>query len=175
MKKQKETGKDFHGKLYFELTRGINRVLFILIEYRFFNDSEEEGSALILKLPRLLGPLSLLIHVMESHALTLLKLPCYFAKLDEEIVGVFAFQEYHESLFVASLAVRKQYRRLGIGAFILSQIEKTARRMHKKCLEVDVLMKNVPGRRLYTRSGFTFLQHNEKRSIIRGRKVLVQT
>jgi GNAT superfamily N-acetyltransferase len=79
------------------------------------------------------------------------------------------------SLLVASLGVRKQYRRLGIGAFILQQIENTARHMHKKRLEVDVLRKNVPARRLYTKSGFTFLQHNMKRSIIRGRKLLVQT
>jgi GNAT superfamily N-acetyltransferase len=140
-----------------------------------FKDSENEGSALELKLPWLLSPLSLFFHVVESHALTLLKFPCCFARLDKEIVGVFAFQEYHESLLVASLGVRKQYRRLGIGAFILQQIENTARHMHKKRLEVDVLRKNVPARRLYTKSGFTFLQHNMKRSIIRGRKLLVQT
>jgi GNAT superfamily N-acetyltransferase len=140
-----------------------------------FEDSEEEGSALALKLPWLLSPLSLLLHVMKSHALTLLKLPCYTAKLDKETVGVFAFQEYHKSLLVASLGVKKQYRRLGIGAFIIRQIEKTARHMHKKLLEVDVLRKNVPARRLYTKSGFMFLKPNRKRSIMRGRKVLHQT
>lgn len=175
MKKETRTGPGIHKKLQFELSRGIKRPLLIFIEYRLFKDSEEEGSALAMKLPWLLSPLSLLLHIMESHALTLLKFPCYFAKFDKEIVGVFAFQEYHESLLVASLGVRKQYRRLGIGAFILREIEKTARHTHRKRLEVDVLRKNVPARRLYAKSGFTFLQHNRKRSIMRGKKVLHQT
>jgi GNAT superfamily N-acetyltransferase len=140
-----------------------------------FKDIEEEGSALALKLPWLLTPLSLLLHIMDSHALTLLKLPCYFTKLNKEIIGVFAFQEYHKRLLVASLGVRKQYRRLGIGGMILQQIEKTAIHMHKQWLEVDVLRKNVLARRLYTKSGFTFIQHDGKRSIMRGRKVLHQT
>jgi ribosomal protein S18 acetylase RimI-like enzyme len=96
-------------------------------------------------------------------------------KLEKETVGVFAYQEYHDSLLVASLGVKKQYRRLGVGELILTQIEKTARLLHKRYLEADVLTKNVPARRLYTRFGFRFLQHGRKRSIIRRSKELVPT
>ena len=173
MKKRSQTELRILEKLRFELCRGIMRPLFVFIEYRLFKDSEEEGSALALQLPRFLAPLSMLVHIIESHALTLLKLPCYLTKFDGEITGVFAYQEYNESLLVASLGVRKTYRRLGIGSLILKQIEKAARKMRKKYLEVDVLIKNIPAKRLYERTGFKFLRRSKKRSISRGTKVLV--
>jgi GNAT superfamily N-acetyltransferase len=172
MKKPSRTELRIQEKLQSELCSGIKRPLFVFIEYRLFKDSEEEGSALALQLPQFLTPFSMLIHIIESHALTLLKLPCYLAKFDGEIVGVFAYQEYHESLLVASLGVRKQYRRMGMGMCLLKQMEKVARSMHKKYVEVDVLTKNVPAMRLYARSAFTFLQLDKKR--LRGRKQLME-
>jgi ribosomal protein S18 acetylase RimI-like enzyme len=139
-----ETGapQDICGKLQFEVAKGIKCLQFLLLEYLFFRDSEE-GSALPLSLPRLLSPLSLMLHIFKSHAPALLSLPCYFVRLETRIVGLLAIQEHHQSLFVASLAVAKEYRRLGIGTCILGRVEAIAGRMGKRWLEVDVLNKNI--------------------------------
>jgi GNAT superfamily N-acetyltransferase len=158
-------------KLQFEAAKGIKRLQFLLLEYRFFKDSEE-GSALPLNLPWLLSPLSLMLHIVKSRALALLRLPCYFVKLETRTVGLWAIQEHHESLLVASLGVAKEYRRLGIGTCILGCTEAIARHMGKKWLEVDVLRKNILAQRLYTKYGFTFIQNERVRCIMRGKKPL---
>lgn len=58
---------DICRKLQFEAVRGIKRLQFLLLEYRFFKDSEE-GSALPLSLPSFLSPLSLMLHIVKSRA-----------------------------------------------------------------------------------------------------------
>jgi len=159
------------GRLQFEPVNGIRRLQFLLLEHHFFKDSKE-GSALPLSLPWFLFPLSLMLHIVKSHALTLLKLPCYFVELETKVVGLLAIQERHESLFVASLGVAKEYRRLGIGTCILGCAEKIARYMGKRWLEVDVLRKNIPAQRLYAKCGFTFVQNERMHYIVRGKKPL---
>jgi len=168
-----ETGatQDVCGKLQFEAAKGINRLQFLLLEYLFFRDSEG-GSALPLSLPRLLFPLSFMLHIFKSHALALLSLPCYFVKLGARIAGLVAIQEHHESMIVASLGIAREFRRLGIGTYILSYVEAIARRMGKRWLEVDVLNKNTPAQRLYTKYGFTFIQSERIHYIMRGKKPL---
>jgi len=171
LKKEIGAEPDICRKLQFEAVRGIKHLQFILLEYRFFKNSEE-GRALPLNLPWPLSPLSLMLHIVKSHALTLLKLPCYFVKLETKIVGLLAIQEHNESLIVASLGVAKEYRRLGIGTCILSYIETIAKHMGKRLLEVDVLRKNIPAERLYTKYGFTFVQSERMFFIMRGKKPL---
>lgn len=166
MKKEIRAEPDICRKLQFEAVGGIKRFQFLLLEYRFFKDSEE-GSALPLNLPWPLYPLSLMLHIVKSRALALLKLPCYFVKLETKIVGLLAIQEHHESLLVASLGVAKEYRRLGIGTCILGYIETIARRMGKRWLETLVLRKNIPAQRLYTKYGFTFIQSERMHCIMR--------
>lgn len=156
-------------KLQFEAVKGIKRFQFLLLEYRFFKDSED-GGALPLSLPWLLSPLSLMVHIVKSRALALFRLPCYFVKLGTKTVGLFAIQECNESLFVASLGVAKDRRRLGIGTCILGYVETIAKRNGKRWLEVDVLKKNIPAQRLYTKYGFTFIQSERMRFVMRGRK-----
>ena len=170
--KRNEVERTFRGTLIFELARGIRRPLFILSEYEFFRGGGAGSSALVLDLPWPFWLASMLLHILESHAITLLKLPCYYVKVNMKTLGLFAYQENHESLRVASLAVRRQFRRLGIGESLLHLVETTARKMHKKWLEVDVLKKNVPARRLYTNYGFTLQQRSGNRRIMRGRKSL---
>lgn len=162
---------DICRKLQFEAVKGIKRLQFILFEYRFFKDSEE-GRALPLNMPWPLSPLSVMLHIVKSRALTLLRLLCYFVKLETKIVGLLAIQEHHESLLIASLGVAKEYRRLGIGTCILGCIETIARHMGKGWLEVDVLRKNIPAERLYTKYGFTFIQNERMLFIMRGKKPL---
>ena len=108
-----------------------------------------------------------MLHIVKSRALALLRLPCYFVKLETKIVGLCAIQEHHESLLVASLGVAKEYRRLGITTRILGYIETIAKHMGKRWLETLVLRKNIPAQRLYTRYGFTFTQSERTHCIMR--------
>jgi len=153
LKKEIEAKTHVCRNLQFEATRGIRRLQFLLLEHRFFKDS-----ALPLNLPWFLFPFSLMLHIAKTRALALLKLPCYFVKLETRIVGLFAVQERNESLLIASLGVAKEYRRLGIGTCMLGYIETIARRMGKKWLEVDVWKKNIPAHQLYIKYGFTFIR-----------------
>jgi GNAT superfamily N-acetyltransferase len=157
LKKEIGAESDICQKLQFEAVRGIKHLQFLLLEYRFFKESEE-GTALPLSLPRFLSPLSLMLHIVKSRALTLLRLPCYFVKLETRIVGLLAIQEHHESLLVASLGVAREYRRLGIGMCILGYIETIAKHMRKRRLETLVLRENIPAQRLYAKYGFTFIK-----------------
>jgi GNAT superfamily N-acetyltransferase len=166
LKKEVKTEPDICGKLKLEAASGLKHLQFILLEYRFFKDSEE-GSALPLNLPRVLAPLSLALHIVESRALTLLRLPCYFVKLETRIVGLWAVQERHESLVVASIGVAKEYRGLGIGTCILSYIEAIAKHLSKRWLETLVLSRNIPAQRLYSKHGFAFIQVERMHCIMR--------
>jgi ribosomal protein S18 acetylase RimI-like enzyme len=52
------------------------------------------------------------------------------------------------------LAVAPEYRRLGIAKQILNFSAKIAKKRGKRWLELTVLKKNTPARRLYEKSGF---------------------
>jgi GNAT superfamily N-acetyltransferase len=171
LKKKIRTVSDICGKLQFETVRGIGRLQFLLLEYSFFKTSEG-NSALPVSMPWFLCPVSFVLHIVKSHALILIRLPCYFVKLKTKVIGLWAIQELHESLLVASLGVAKEYRRLGIGTYILSYIEAIAKRMGKKWLEVDVLKKNIAAQQFYTKYGFTFIPSERAHDIVRGKKPL---
>jgi len=166
LKREIEAEPNICKKLHFESVSGAKRLQFLLLEYCFFKDSEE-GSALPLRLPWLLSPFSLMLYIVKTRALILLRLPCYFVKLETKIVGLLAIQEQHESLRVASLGIAKEYRRLGIGTCILSCIETIAKHMGRRWLEVDVLGKNVPAQRLYAKYGFKLIQSERMLWIMR--------
>jgi ribosomal protein S18 acetylase RimI-like enzyme len=161
---------DVWRRLRFKPVRGTERLKFLLVEYRFFNDSGQ-GEASTMSLPRTLSPLSLMLHVVKTRALTLVGLPCYYVKLEDRAVGLWAVQEHDDSLFVASLAVAGEYRRLGLGTRILTNVESLARSMGKRWIEVDVLKKNIPAQRLYTKFGFKF-EDSKMHGMIRGKKPL---
>lgn len=166
MKKETDFKPDICRKLQFLPANGIKRLQFLLFEYLIFKDSEE-GSALSLSLPWLLSPLSLMLHIIKTHALSLLSLPCYFVKLQRKTVGLLAIQEQHESLLVASLGVIKDYRRLRIGTCILYYIEAIAKHMRKRWLETLVLKKNIPAQKLYIKCGFKIVQSERAYYILR--------
>jgi GNAT superfamily N-acetyltransferase len=166
LKKEVEAEADICWKLRLEAVGGLRRLQFILLEYRFFKDSEE-GGALPLNLPRILTPLSLTLHVVKSRALTLLRLPCFFVILDARVVGLWAIQERQEGLVVASLGVAREYRRLGIGTCILRYVEAVAKRLGKRWLETLVLTRNIPAQRIYSKCGFVFVQVGRTHGIMR--------
>ncbi len=116
------TEQSICGKLRFEPVGGIKRFQFLLLEYNFFNESEG-SSALPLNIGWPFSPLALMVHIFKSHAFVLIRLPCYFTRLETRIVGLWATQEQGESLFVASLGVAKECRHLGIGTHILEHID----------------------------------------------------
>lgn len=168
---RKEIGakRDICGELHFEAVRRIKRLQFIFLEFYFFRDTES-GSVLPLNLSWLLSPLSLTLHIVKSHALSLLFLPCYLVKLEAKTVGLLAIQERRESLVVASLGVARRYRRLGIGTCILRYVETTAKHRGRRSLEVDVYEKNAPAQRLYASYGFTFSHGARMRNMMKGSK-----
>ena len=153
----------------YEAVGGLRRFRFILLEFYIFRGSEL-GNALPLNLPWFLLPISLAIHVVESRALSLLDLPCYFVRLGTKIVGLFAVQEERGSLVIASLGVVKGYRRLGIGTCILRHVETSARLRGKSLLKVDVYRGNVPAQRFYTKYGFSFARGGGMRNLAKGSK-----
>jgi len=85
---------------------------------------------------------------------------------------LFAVEEHRQSLHVASLGVAKEYRRVGMGTYMLGYIEKIAEHMGKGLLEVDVLTKNIPAQRLYIKHGFTFTPGERTHGMMRGKKWL---
>jgi len=170
LKEEIEAKPNICSKLQFEAVRGIKRLQFLLLEYLFFKESEE-GCALPLSLPWLFSPLSLMLHIAKTHALALMRLPCYFVKIEASIVGLLAIQEQRESLLIASIGVAEEHRQLGIGTCMLSYIETIAKQMGKRWLEVDVWKKNIPAQRLYTKYGFKFIQN--KRMLCTMRKKIV--
>jgi len=108
-----------------------------------------------------------MLHIIKTRALALLRLPCYFVKLETQIVGVMATQEHYENLIVASLGVAKEYRRLEIGTCILGCIEKIAKHMGKRWLETLVLRKNIPAQRFYAKYGFRVIQSERAHCIMK--------
>ncbi len=108
-----------------------------------------------------------MVYIVETRALALLRLRCYFVRLETRIVGLFAIKESHGSLLLVSLGVAKKYRRLGIGTCILRYAEKIAEREGKRWLEVGVLRKNIHAQQFYTKYGFSFIQSERTLCIMR--------
>lgn len=72
-------------------------------------------------------------------------------KLRERVVGIFIVREKAESLYINSPAVASEYRRSGLGRFMLDFAGKLAKRLGKQWLELLVLKTNSPARRLARR------------------------
>jgi ribosomal protein S18 acetylase RimI-like enzyme len=95
----------------------------------------------------------------------------FFVKLRERVAGIFIVQERVESLYINSLAVAPQYRRSGLGRFILDFAAKLGKRLGKRWLELSVLKTNDPARRLYANANFSMFE--ERKRSLRLRKRLV--
>lgn len=78
----------------------------------------------------------------------------------EQVAGLLAIQEKQEALYIHSLAVNPQYRRLRIGAYMLNYANLLAKRLKKKWLELSVLKTNTPAQKLYKKFGF--VENEEK-------------
>lgn len=126
---------------------------FNLLEFRIFSDSQE-GVAFPFGKPRLLYQLLIIPYALIAEII-FLEAKRYFIKAGRGVVGLAVFHEKQDSLFISSLGVAKEYRRLGIATYILECAETMAGRLGKKWLELSVLKRNTPAQRLYIKRGFS--------------------
>ena len=113
--------------LQITLARKTEHLTFNLYDFYFFKNSEH-GTFLLRRNPRLLTLLMICPYVLLSEAL-FFRGQRLFIKSDEEIVGLLALREKPETLYIVSLAVKPDYRRLGVGTYTLSYAEKIAKQL----------------------------------------------
>lgn len=149
--------------------RRSEHLLFNLFEFRFFRDSER-GVALPFGSLRFLS-LSILVPYVLAAELIFFRTHRFFVKAKEKVVALVALREESNSLFIASIGVAREYRRLGVAMLVLRYAERLAAVSGKEWLELSVLKGNVPAQRLYAKVGFT-LEKAGRWSFILRKKVV---
>jgi ribosomal protein S18 acetylase RimI-like enzyme len=94
----------------------------------------------------------------------------YFIVLEHRVVGVLALRERIRTLYIRSLAVSPDCRRIGIATYALNQAAAIARKLCKEALELSVLKKNTPAVRLYERRGYR-VEEEKRRSFILRKQI----
>jgi ribosomal protein S18 acetylase RimI-like enzyme len=79
----------------------------------------------------------------------------YFILLRRRVVGVLALREEIRTLYISSLAVSPDCRKIGIATYILNNAAAIASRLCKEALDLEVLKKNTPAIRLFERHTVT--------------------
>jgi GNAT superfamily N-acetyltransferase len=160
--------KDISKKLRIESAKKQQFLTLSFLQFRFFWESENGSAVIFGRNPRWVIPFIAIPYTLGwtvyNHGGRK-----YFVKLGEQIVAVFTLSMRHESIIISSLGVSPGYRRLGIGLFILSEIEKLCRKMKVEWLELSVLKGNTPARRLYEKFGFTIIAEKRWSFILRKR------
>lgn len=127
-------------------------LFFNLLNFHFFKNSEKIGFLSFgrnwLLTSLIVIPYILTLEVVHS------KGKRFFVKSEKRVVGIFVLREKPETLNIDSLAVAPEYRKSGIGTYILTYASKLANRMNKKELELSVLKTNIPALQLYEKRGF---------------------
>jgi ribosomal protein S18 acetylase RimI-like enzyme len=95
----------------------------------------------------------------------------YFILLKHQVVGVLALQEQINTLYISSLAVSPDRRRIGIATYALNHAAVIACRLRKEALELAVLKKNTPAVRLYERHGYR-VEEEKRRSFILRKQII---
>jgi len=133
--------------------RATEHLTFNLYNFSFFKKSERGKAMLFFGNSAQLTLLICVPYVLGCE-LAFFRENRYFVKLRKHVVGVFVLREEPEALYVGSLGVAPEYRKHGIGTFILSYCTRVAKRLGKKWLKLTVLKTNIPARQLYERFGF---------------------
>ena len=142
---------------------------FNLCDFNFFRKSNG-GNYLFFGSPRVLAPIVAVPYVLACEVV-FFQGTRFFVKLRNHVAGILIVRRRAESLYISSLAVAPEYRKLGLGTFILSFTEKLAVKESKKWLELSVLKANSPARSLYGRAGFNVFR--ERRRSLTLRKLVV--
>jgi ribosomal protein S18 acetylase RimI-like enzyme len=148
----KNSLKDISNSLRIERVNKLQLLTFYFLEFRFFWNSEN-GQAIFFSNPRLLKPLIAIPYMLGSYLYSY-RGKRYFVKLKNQIVANFVLTARHDLLIVSSLGVSPDYRRVGVGFFILKWAEKVCRQMKAEWLELTVLKGNTPAQWLYQKFGF---------------------
>ncbi len=90
-----------------------------------------------------------------------------YIRLEDHVVGLLVLSVEPESLVVTSLAIGREYRRLGIGTWALRLAENIAVRLGKKELTLSVLKRNKPAQHLYIKMGFSLARKTRWSLIMR--------
>jgi ribosomal protein S18 acetylase RimI-like enzyme len=91
----------------------------------------------------------------------------YFIVLEHRVVGVLALREEIRTLYISSLAVSPDCRRIGIATYALNHAAAIARKLCKETLELAVLKKNTPAVRLYERHGYRVEEEKRRHFILK--------
>jgi len=95
----------------------------------------------------------------------------YFIILEHRVVGVIALRDDINTVYISSLAVSPDYRRIGIATFALNHAAAIACKLSKEALELAVLKKNAPALRLYERHGYR-VEEEKRRSFILRKQII---
>jgi len=143
-------------------------LLFNLCNYLYFRVSEKGSAIMIIGESKLLTLLIAVPYILGSE-LAFFRENRYFVKLNKQIAAVFVLREEPDAIYIASLAVAPDYRRLGLGTFMVGFSEKVAYKLGKKWVELTVLKENKIARELYKKLGF-FENHEKRRSLVLRKK-----
>jgi ribosomal protein S18 acetylase RimI-like enzyme len=91
----------------------------------------------------------------------------YFIVLEHRVVGVLALREEIRTLYISSMAVSPDCRRIGIATYALNHAAAIASKLCKEALELAVLKKNTPAVRLYERHGYRVEEEKKSSYILR--------
>uniref|UniRef100_A0A7C4W3V2 Ribosomal-protein-alanine N-acetyltransferase n=1 Tax=Geoglobus ahangari TaxID=113653 RepID=A0A7C4W3V2_9EURY len=78
----------------------------------------------------------------------------FVADLGNFVVGYIVLQHKEEESKILSLAVRKEFRRRGIGSMLLEKAIESSKEKGKKRLLLEVRISNIPAQKLYKKYGF---------------------
>ena len=82
----------------------------------------------------------------------------FVAELNKKVVGYITLMELEgENAKVMSIAVKKEFRRMGIGSKLLDEAIKWCRIKGKKKLLLEVRTSNLPAQNLYKKKGFQII------------------
>jgi ribosomal protein S18 acetylase RimI-like enzyme len=94
----------------------------------------------------------------------------YFIVLEHRVAGVVALCEEERTLYISSLAVSPDYRRIGLATYALNHAAAIASKLGKEALELTVLKKNIPAVKLYERKGYR-VEKEKRRSFILKKEI----
>jgi ribosomal protein S18 acetylase RimI-like enzyme len=140
------------SSLKVERIRRSEHFYFNLLEFRFFRDTEG-GVTLPFGNNRPVTNLVMMPYVLFAE-LFLFRAARFFVRLGKYMVGVLVLREREGNLYIASLAVAQEYRRLGVATFVLMYAERLASALHLEGVQLTVLKRNLPAQRLYLKLGF---------------------
>ena len=95
----------------------------------------------------------------------------YFIVLEDRVVGVLGLREEIRTLYISSMAVSPDCRRMGIATYALNHAAAIASKLCKEALELAVLKKNTPAVRLYERHGYR-VEKEKRRSFILRKQIM---